>query len=111
MLHRCGERCGMNDVVVADIRGYKVVFEGVDGSKNWSIIQDSSDGVMGHIACHTTCTGEWEEHELHEDYTPSKVEEKGIMCWFSNEKDAICYYCGATVPAEIQALIHLSCSF
>ena len=79
-----------------------MVFEG-DG---WSIIKDkpmTDDLVASHVACKPENSDEYD--------VEADEPEPGIMSWFPNEKDAICYYCGAPVPAAIQALIHLAGSF
>ena len=90
---------------MAEIEGYKVVFEGEGDTEGWSIIEDKpkTDGyTASHVACKPYNSDEYD--------VEADEEEQGIMSWFNNE-DAICYYCGKPVPAEIQALIHLSGSF
>ena len=91
------------ETLVADILGYKVVFEG----KGWSIIENKrGKATDGCLASHVACKPDSDEYAVEAD-----DEEQGIMSWFSNEEEAICWYCGTSVPAEIQALIHLTGSF
>lgn len=67
------------------LKGSKVVFK-LDNE--WCIVKEGGDVFMG---CHTDCKF---------DFAGS---------WFSKESPR-CHYCGAPVPEEIQALIHLQVS-
>lgn len=86
------------------VKGHEVLFEGDGDSKGWSILKDRHplDSTYTISASHVTCEGTTDEALVAAD--------EYIISWFRNE-DAFCYYCNATVPAVIQALIHLQSSF
>ena len=91
---------------MVEIEGYKVVFEGEGDADGWSIIEDKPERTVGLIASHVAC----KPKDSDEYAVEADDEDQGIMSWFNNE-DAFCWYCGDSVPAEIQALVHLAGSF